>query len=142
MSQQKLSLSLNFDFWRSRFRPAAPEDSGGEHISTGATQAVSPRTKSATNRTLREEIRTVDSAINILQFTNKRAAPILIEMIESALSNIGNSSALSWDTDDLIVSTAFVDEGPTLRRFKPRAQGRATRINKRTSHITLELQPR
>lgn len=85
---------------------------------------------------------TVDSAINILQFTNKRAAPILIEMIESALSNIGNSSALSWDTDDLVISTAFVDEGPTLRRFKPRAQGRATRINKRTSHITLELQPR
>ena len=85
---------------------------------------------------------TVDSAINILQFTNKRAAPILIEMIESALSNIDNSAELSWDTDDLVVSGAFVDEGPTLRRFKPRAQGRATRINKRTSHITLELQPR
>lgn len=85
---------------------------------------------------------TVDSAINILQFTNKRAAPILVEMIESALSNIDNSEVLSWDTDDLIISAAYVDEGPTLRRFKPRAQGRATRINKRTSHITLELQPR
>ena len=101
---------------------------------------ISPRKVRLVTDLVRGE--TVDSAINILQFTNKRAAPILIEMLESALSNIDNSQELSWDVDDLVISTAFVDEGPTLRRFKPRAQGRATRINKRTSHITLELQPR
>lgn len=84
----------------------------------------------------------VDSALNILQFTNKRAAPVLSKMIETALNNIDQSEKLDWDIDDLIVTLATVDEGPTLRRFKPRAQGRATRINKRTSHITLELQPR
>lgn len=84
----------------------------------------------------------VDSALNILQFTNKRAAPVLSKMIETALNNIDQNEQLDWDIDDLIVTLATVDEGPTLRRFKPRAQGRATRINKRTSHITLELQPR
>lgn len=84
----------------------------------------------------------VDNALNILQFTNKRAAPLVLKMIETALNNIDQSEKLDWDVDDLVINVATVDEGPTLRRFKPRAQGRATRINKRTSHITLELQPR
>jgi large subunit ribosomal protein L22 len=87
--------------------------------------------------------KSVDEALNILQFTQKRAAPIVSKLIESALSNIEQSEKLrDWDIDDLIVSKVTVDEGPTLRRFLPRAQGRATRLNKRTSHITVVLEPR
>lgn len=85
--------------------------------------------------------KSVDEALNILQFTQKRAAPVVSKLIESALHNIEASEKLSWDVDDLHVSEVFVNEGPTLRRFKPRAQGRATRINKRTSNITVVLQP-
>jgi large subunit ribosomal protein L22 len=84
----------------------------------------------------------VAEALDILEFTNKRAAPRLMKLIESAMANIDVSEEFDWDFDDLVVAEAFADEGPTLRRFKPRAMGRATRINKRTSHITLELRPR
>lgn len=86
--------------------------------------------------------KSVDEALNILQFTAKRAAPIVGKLVENALNNIERSETLDWDIDDLYVSKVFVDEGPTLRRFKPRAQGRATRINKRTSHITVVLESR
>lgn len=81
-------------------------------------------------------------ALDILQFTQKKAAPIISKVIESAMHNVDESEELDWDIDDLVVAQAFVDEGPTLRRFKPRAMGRATRINKRTSHITVVLEPR
>jgi large subunit ribosomal protein L22 len=86
--------------------------------------------------------KSVDEALNILQFTQKRAAPLVSKLIESALSNIENSEQLDWDADDLVVAKAYANEGLTLRRFKPRAQGRATRINKRTSHITIVLEQR
>lgn len=81
-------------------------------------------------------------ALDILQFTPRKAAPIIARTIESAMHNVEHSEELDWDIDDLIVAEAYVDEGPTLRRFKPRAQGRATRINKRSSHITVVLEPR
>lgn len=81
-------------------------------------------------------------ALDILQFTQKKAAPLIAKVIESALHNVEHSDELDWDADDLVVAQAFIDEGPTLRRFKPRAMGRATRINKRTSHITVVLEPR
>lgn len=84
----------------------------------------------------------VAEAMNILEFTPKKAAPMVQKLIESALYNVENSEELDWDIDDLVVSEAYVDEGSTMRRFKPRAQGRATRINKRTSHITVVLEPR
>lgn len=84
----------------------------------------------------------VSEAMDILQFTAKRAAPMLRKLIDSALTNIENSKQLDWDVDDLVIAEAYADEGPTMRRFMPRAQGRATRINKRTSHITVVLQPR
>jgi len=84
----------------------------------------------------------VDEALNILQFTAKRAAPVVSKLVENAMNNIERSDAFDWDIDDLYVSEVYVDEGPTLRRFKPRAQGRATRINKRTSHITVVLESR
>ena len=84
----------------------------------------------------------VQEALSILQFTPKKAAPMLTKLIESALTNVETSEKLDWDIDSLVVAEAYVDEGATLRRFMPRAQGRATRINKRTSHITVVLQPR
>ena len=83
----------------------------------------------------------VGEALNILQFTQKRAAPVISKLVESALSNVEESAELDWDFDDLYIARAFVNEGPTLRRYKPRAMGRATRINKRTSHITVVLEP-
>lgn len=83
----------------------------------------------------------VGEALSILQFTTKKASPMVSKLINSAISNIEMSDELDWDIDDLVVSEIYVDEAPTMRRFKPRAQGRATRINKRTSHITVVLQP-
>lgn len=83
----------------------------------------------------------LDDALNTLQFTQKKAAPIISKLIESALHNVEHSDELDWDVDELVISEAYVNEGPTMRRFKPRAMGRATRINKRTSHITVVLQP-
>lgn len=84
----------------------------------------------------------VTEALDILQFTPKKAAPILRKMIDSAMYNIEESKELDWDLDHLVVADLQVNEGPTLRRFLPRAQGRATRLNKRSSHITVTLEPR
>ncbi len=86
--------------------------------------------------------KTILEALKILQFTQKKAAPIVAKVVESAMHNVENSAELDWDPEDLVIAQAYVDEGPTLRRFKPRAMGRATRINKRTSHITVVLEPR
>src|SRR5690625_2881711 len=77
----------------------------------------------------------VGEAISILKHTNKRTAPIVEKLINSAVANAEHN--YDMDIDHLIVSEAYADEGPTLKRFRPRAQGRATKINKRTSHITV-----
>jgi len=79
----------------------------------------------------------VQDALDILKFTNKKAAPVVAKMISSAVANAQANATV--DVDHLIVSKVFVDEGPTMKRFLPRAQGRATPIRKRTSHITVEL---
>ncbi len=84
----------------------------------------------------------VEEAIEMLEFTPKKAAPIVSRLIDSAVHNVIESEVLEWDPDDLVIAEAYVNEGPTMRRFKPRAMGRATRINKRTSQITVVLQPR
>ena len=84
----------------------------------------------------------VEEALEVLAFTPKKASPIVSKLITSAIHNVMESEELDWDTDDLYVAEAYVNEGPTMRRFMPRAQGRATRINKRTSQITVVLQPR
>jgi large subunit ribosomal protein L22 len=80
-------------------------------------------------------------ALDILQFTQKRAAPVISKVIESALRNVEESDDLNWDIDDLKVDEIYANEGPTLKRFKPRAMGRATTILKRTSHIHVALAP-
>ena len=81
----------------------------------------------------------VAEAINILTFTRRAACEPVRKLIESAIANAEEADA---NIDELYVNRIFVDEGPTLRRFRPRAQGRATRINKRTSHVTCELAER
>ena len=89
--------------------------------------------------------RDVSEAIEVLTFTQKKSAPMIRKLVESAVANAEVSAergASSLDIDELYVKTIHVDEGPVLRRFRPRAQGRATRINKKTSHITVVLAER
>jgi len=87
----------------------------------------------------------VPEAVETLQFTNKKSAPMIKKLIESAVANAEVSASREsqdLDVDDLFVQTIFVDAGPSLRRFRPRAQGRATKILKKTSHITVVLATR
>jgi len=79
----------------------------------------------------------VETAINTLRFMPKKGARIIRKLVESALANAGQNQAI--DVDTLYVKTIFVDGGPSLKRISPRAQGRATRILKRSSHITVVL---
>jgi large subunit ribosomal protein L22 len=81
----------------------------------------------------------VDQALSILEFAPQAAAETVHKVLRSAVANAETTEGL--DTHDLVVSVAQVDEGPTMKRWRPRAQGRATRINKRTSHITLAVEP-
>ena len=81
--------------------------------------------------------RSVDEALNILQFSEKGVSVPVSKLLRSAVANADNRGG--FDLDRLFVSKATVDEGPTWRRWLPRAHGRATRIRKRTSHITLQL---
>ncbi|MBI4697001.1 MAG: 50S ribosomal protein L22 [Gammaproteobacteria bacterium] len=77
----------------------------------------------------------VDKAINILAFSNKKAAHIIKKVLESAIANAEHNDGA--DVDELKVKTIMVDEGPTMKRWLPRARGRANRIFKRTSHVTV-----
>jgi len=79
----------------------------------------------------------VPDARTMLKFANRKAAHPVSKALESAVANAEHNYALN--AGDLFVAEAFADEGPTLRRFRPRARGRATRINKRTTHITIVL---
>ena len=81
----------------------------------------------------------VDDALALLQFAPQSAATTVYKVLESAVANAVTGEDL--DRNSLVVSRAMVDEGPTMKRWRPRAQGRATRINKRTSHITLVVEP-
>ncbi len=81
----------------------------------------------------------VDEALTLLQFSPQSAAETIYKVLESAVANAETTEGLP--AGDLVVSVALVDEGPTMKRWRPRAQGRATRINKRTSHITIAVQP-
>ena len=79
-------------------------------------------------------------ALGILKFQPQAASEPIYKVVASAVANAkvkGESQGAVIDEDDLVISQAFVDEGVTLKRFRPRAQGRAFKINKRTSHITV-----
>lgn len=99
---------------------------------------VSPRK----TRLVADNIRNqpVEEALNILRYTEKKPAKALYKVLYSALSNAESSSSL--DVENLYVKRVCIDEGPTWKRIKPRAMGRATRIRKRTSHITVIVDER
>jgi len=82
----------------------------------------------------------VEQALGILQFTPKRGAKIVAKTLKSAIANAEHGSRV--DVDQLFVKKAFGDEGPTGKRFLPRAHGRATPVFKRTSHITVVVDER
>jgi large subunit ribosomal protein L22 len=79
----------------------------------------------------------VEDARYITAFSPKHAATVVGKVLESAVANAENNNGLR--AEDLVVVNCYVDEGPTLKRWRPRAMGRATRIDKRTSHITVIL---
>ena len=81
--------------------------------------------------------KSVESALNTLRFMPKKGARILRKVLESALANASQNEAI--DVDTLYIKTIFIDGGPMLKRIMPRAQGRASRILKRSSHITVVL---
>ena len=108
----------------------------GERSGTKA-QAKYVRSSASKARAVLNLIRGVDvvSADQILQFTDRHIAHDVRKVLASAVANATNND--DQDAEELFVIACFADEGPTLRRFRPRARGRATRINKRTCHITV-----
>ena len=83
-----------------------------------------------------------DEAIAVLQFAPQSASEPVLKVLQSAIANArvkADQASNAFDERNLVISAAFVDEGPTMKRFRPRAQGRAYRIRKRTSHITVHV---
>jgi large subunit ribosomal protein L22 len=81
-------------------------------------------------------------AVAVLMFAPQAASEPVRKVLQSAMANArvkADAASQSFDERDLVISEAYVDEGPTLKRFRPRAQGRASRINKRTSHISVAV---
>jgi len=99
---------------------------------------VSPRKV----RLIMDQIRgkSVEEALNLVSFAPQKGARVLLKLINSAVANAEQGSDV--DVDKLYIYSIFADEGPTLKRFRPRAMGRATRIRKRTSHLTVILDER
>lgn len=86
--------------------------------------------------------RLVSEALEILTFTTKKSATLIKGVVESAVANAEFKAEQNddrIDIDELVISQIFVDQGPTLRRFRPRARGTANRIHKKTAHITVIL---
>jgi large subunit ribosomal protein L22 len=79
----------------------------------------------------------VERALDTLTFSTKKGAPMIKKVLESAIANAEHNEGA--DIDELKVASVMVDEGPTMKRIRPRAKGRAARIFKRTSHITLTV---
>ena len=80
----------------------------------------------------------VNLALNCLNFSNKKAALFIRKALNSAVSNFSLANE-NFDSDLLYIKEAFVDEGPKIKRFRPRAMGRASKILKRTSHLTVVI---
>ena len=108
----------------------------GERTGTRAS-ARAIRMSASKARVVLDLIRGLDvvSADQVLQFTEREAARVVRKVLASAVANAVNNDGL--DAETLFVRACYADEGPTMRRFSPRARGRATRINKRTCHITI-----
>ena len=82
----------------------------------------------------------ITTALDTLRFNERAVSEVVLKVVNSATANAQNKFGLR--PENLIIKQAFVDEGPTLKRFRPRAKGSASRINKRTSHITVVVAPR
>ncbi|MGO3652634.1 50S ribosomal protein L22 [Vagococcus sp.] len=108
-----------------------------ERITSAKATAKTVRTSPRKTRLVVDLIRgkQVGEAISILKFSPNKAAGIVEKVLMSAIANAENNFDL--DVEDLVVSEVFVNEGPTMKRFRPRAKGSASPINKRTSHITV-----
>lgn len=79
----------------------------------------------------------VEKALNLLSFSNKKAAGLIKGVLTSAIANAEHNDGM--DIDELYVSTVYVNEGPTMKRFEARAKGRGNRILKRTSHVVVKV---
>lgn len=86
--------------------------------------------------------KSIDEAYGILRYTPKAASEILYKLLKSAEANAVNDTAKGLNRDELYVAEAYATQGPTLKRISPRAQGRAFKIRKRTSHITMVVKER
>ncbi|XKR51276.1 50S ribosomal protein L22 [Enterococcus faecalis] len=108
-----------------------------EQITSAKATAKTVRTSPRKARLVIDLIRgkSVADAISILKFTPNKSLGIIEKVLMSAVANAENNFDL--DVESLVVSEAFVNEGPTMKRFRPRAKGSASPINKRTSHITV-----
>ena len=83
--------------------------------------------------------RSVPEARTILAFSARAVAHEIEKVLRSAVANAETNPNLRWDGDELVIASAFVDEGPTLKRWRARARGHTSRINKRTCHITVSV---
>ena len=101
---------------------------------------VSPRKTRIVANLIRGK--SIDEALGILALTPKKASPILAKAILSAAANVQvkNDGAVAMNNSNIFISEIRIDEGPTQKRIRPRAQGRAFRINKRTSHIKVTVE--
>ena len=115
-------------------------DIDDEQVRTAFARATHVRVTPMKARRVVDLIRNMptDQALAVLKFAPQAASEPVAKVLASAIANAEHNAQL--DPGTLIVSRAFVDEGPTLKRFQPRAQGRAYRIRKRTSHITIEVE--
>ena len=89
--------------------------------------------------------KSIPEAVALMRFAPQSASDPVLKVLNSAVANArfaADQTGAAFDESELVVSSAYVDEGPTMKRFRPRAQGRASRINKRTSHITVIVAPR
>lgn len=120
-------------------RKAAPKQPPERPVVNARARYVRVAPRKA--RLIAEQVRglPLEDAQTLLRFSTRSAAQDIAKLINSAAANAENNHDLV--ADDLLVADVRVDEGPTLRRYRPRALGRATRINKRTSHIHVALTP-
>ena len=116
-------------------------DTPSSSSQTVRAQAKWVRTSARKARVVAEHIRgrSVPEARTILAFTERAAAVDVEKVLRSAVANAESNPALHWNGDDLLVHAVFIDEGPTLKRWRARARGRTARIMKRTCHITIQV---
>lgn len=104
-----------------------------------AAQLKYARISAQKARLVADQVRgkSAESALELLQFSPKKAAELIYKVVSSAIANAEHNKGM--DIDDLVVSEIFVDEAPTFKRNRARAKGRGTRILKRNSHITVKV---